>query len=453
MEKLTVIGGGLAGSEAAWQAAERGIKVDLFEMRPTNTTGAHRTNDLAELVCSNSLGSTLPDRASGILLTELQSLHSMLIQCAQETVLPAGHSLAVDRQQFSRIVTQKIESHPRINVIREEKHEFPRSPAIIASGPLTSPSLTNSIKNETGSDHLFFYDAISPSILADSIDHSIVYRGSRYGKGTTPEGDYINCPLNQTEYDHLVFDLVNAKRHQLRKFEVDIDIGVKAGHGSFFEGCLPIEVLAARNPKSLAFGPLRPVGLRDPRTNKRPHAVVQLRQEDQEATTFNMVGFQTNLLISEQKRVFQTIPGLQKAEFTRYGQMHRNTYIASPVLLNPSLMLKDRPGIFFAGQIIGIEGYLGNVASGLLAGINAARLIHSDPLIELPQTTMLGALCHAICNTALEHFQPIKANLGIIQQPLDLDPRANKRQRSGLIAQISSNHLETFIEANELLYG
>lgn len=453
MKRLTIVGGGLAGSEAAWQVAEHGINVDLVEMRPSQTTGAHLTSDLAELICSNSLGSTLPDRASGILLSELQSLNSMLIKTAYETVLPAGQSLAVDRARFSQQVTSKIYSHPRIRIIRGESVRLPPPPAIIATGPLTSPSLSESLKSVTGVAHLYFYDAISPSILAESIDHSIAYHASRYSRGMTHEGDYLNCPLTEDEYSIFVENLTNAKRYPLMGFESAIDQGVTAGYGSFFEGCLPIEVMASRNPRALAFGPMRPVGLSNPRSSKRIYAVVQLRQENIEATTYNMVGFQTNLLIPEQQRIFSMIPGLEHAEFTRFGQMHRNTYMASPILLAPTLMLKNIPGMFFAGQLAGIEGYLGNIASGLLAGLNAVRFVHGQALLEFPRSTMLGALCLAICESPLDHFQPIKANIGIIQQPPGLDEHLNRRQRAALIADNSSIQMKEFLLRNRIVYA
>ena len=446
MADLIVIGGGLAGSEAAWQAAQQGLKVKLYEMRPTLQTGAHQTHDLAELVCSNSLGSNLPDRASGLLKSELRILGSMLLECAEAASLPAGGALAVDRERFAKLVTEQVSNHPNIEIVREEMKTIPNTPTIIASGPLTSPTLSQSIAALSGEEHLFFFDAIAPVIHAESINMEIAFRASRYGvhnrssttdvANTAPsspspagtsqeeEGDYINCPFTKEEYYAFVEELMQAQRIELRSFEDAIKSGVKAGH--FFEGCLPIEIIAERGVDSLAYGPMRPVGLRDPRTNKRPHAVVQLRQDNLAGSLYNLVGFQTNLKFPEQKRVLRLIPGLEHAEFLRYGQMHRNTFIASPRLLLPTLQHKERADLFFAGQITGVEGYMGNIATGLLAGINAARLHQDEEPITLPQTTMLGALCHYVTHADLKDFQPMKANFGILPP---LTPKVNKRER------------------------
>ncbi|MGZ9222829.1 MAG: methylenetetrahydrofolate--tRNA-(uracil(54)-C(5))-methyltransferase (FADH(2)-oxidizing) TrmFO [Anaerolineales bacterium] len=426
MPDLLVIGGGLAGSEAAYQAAQRGLKVRLFEMRPVAQTGAHQTHNLAELVCSNSLGSNLPDRASGVLKDEVRILGSMLLDCAEAASLPAGGALAVDRELFARLVTERIENHPNIEIVREEVEKIPDGLAIIASGPLTSPALSQSIAALSGEEHLFFFDAIAPVIHADSANMDIAFRASRYGTGEQEEGDYINCPFTKEEYYSFVDALLKAERIELRSFEEAIRSGVKAGH--FFEGCLPVEIIAKRGIDSLAFGPMRPVGLRDPRTGKRPYAVVQLRQDNLAGSLYNLVGFQTNLKYPEQKRVFRLIPGLEKAEFLRYGQMHRNTFIASPKLLRPTLQHITREDLFFAGQITGVEGYMGNMATGLLAGVNAARLFHQEEPITLPQTTMLGALCHYVTHADLKDFQPMKANFGILP-PLDLTPKIGKRER------------------------
>jgi methylenetetrahydrofolate--tRNA-(uracil-5-)-methyltransferase len=426
MIDLLVIGGGLAGSEAAYQAAQRGLKVRLFEMRPSLQTGAHQTHDLAELVCSNSLGSNLPDRASGVLKNELRILGSMLLECAETAALPAGGALAVDRELFARLVTERIESHPNIEIVREEVKEIPDSPAVIASGPLTSPALSSSIAGLSTEEHLYFFDAIAPIVHADTINLAIAFRASRYGTGKQEEGDYINCPLTREEYYSFVEALLSAERIQLRSFEEAIRTGVKAGH--FFEGCLPVEVIAERGIDSLAFGPMRPVGLRDPRTGRRPYAVVQLRQDNLVGSLYNLVGFQTNLKFPEQKRVLRLIPGLENAEFIRYGQMHRNTFIASPKLLRPTLQHIQRDELFFAGQITGVEGYMGNIATGLLAGINAARVHQHEEPIVLPQTTMLGALCHYVTHADLKDFQPMKANFGILPA-LDLARKPGKRER------------------------
>jgi len=446
MTNLTIIGGGLAGSEAAWQAAQSGIKVRLYEMRPTNPTGAHLSGNLAELVCSNSLGSNLPDRASGVLKNELRQLNSMLLECAEASALPAGAALAVDREAFAHRVTQKIESHPNIEVIRAEMKEIPQTPVIIASGPLTSESLSQSIAKLSGSEHLFFFDAIAPIVHAESINMEIAFRASRYGKGDQDEGDYINCPFTKEEYYAFVSALQSAERIELRSFEEAIRAGVKAGQ--FFEGCLPVEVIAERGVDSLAFGPMRPVGLRDPRTGHRPYGVVQLRQDNLAGSLYNLVGFQTNLKFPEQKRVLRMIPGLENAEFERFGQMHRNTFIASPKLLRPTLQHISRDDLFFAGQITGVEGYMGNIATGLLAGINAARLLGGKNLHTLPNETMLGSLCHYITHADLKDFQPMKANFGILPT-LALEKKIGKRERGQLYADRAANTLKNYLDENE----
>ena len=446
MTDLTIIGGGLAGSEAAWQVAQSGFKVRLYEMRPANPTGVHLTGDLAELVCSNSLGSNLPDRASGVLKNELRHLNSMLLECAEATALPAGAALAVDREAFARMVTQKIENHPNIEIIRAEMTEIPQTPVIIASGPLTSESLSKSIAKLSGEEHLFFFDAIAPIVHAESINMEIAFRASRYGKGDQDEGDYINCPFTKDEYYAFVHALQSAERIELHSFEDAILSGVKAG--AFFEGCLPIEVIAERGVDSLAYGPMRPVGLRDPRTGKRPYGVVQLRQDNLAGSLYNLVGFQTNLKFPEQKRVLRMIPGLENAEFERFGQMHRNTFIASPKLLRPTLQNITRDDLFFAGQITGVEGYMGNIATGLLAGINAARLLAGKNMLTLPDETMLGALCHYITHADLKDFQPMKANFGILPA-LTLEKRTGKRERGQLYADRASITLANYLEKND----
>jgi len=447
MTEITVIGGGLAGSEAAWQVAQSGFKVRLYEMRPSHPTGAHLSGDLAELVCSNSLGSNLPDRASGVLKNELRQLHSMLLECAEATALPAGAALAVDREAFARLVTEKIQSHPNIEIIREEMKEIPQTPAIVASGPLTSESLSQSIAKLSGEEHLFFFDAIAPIVHAESINMNIAFCASRYGKGESDEGDYINCPFTKDEYYAFVHALQSAERIELHSFEVATltsGAGVKAGQ--FFEGCLPIEIIAERGTDSLSFGPMRPVGLRAPRTGRRPYAVVQLRQDNLAASLYNLVGFQTNLKYPEQKRVLRMIPGLENAEFERFGQMHRNTFIASPKLLRPTLQHITRDDLFFAGQITGVEGYMGNIATGLLAGINAARLLKHKMLITLPRETMLGALCHYVTNASLKDFQPMKANFGILPPLANaLDQKTGRRERGQLYADRAANVLDKYI--------
>ena len=446
MTDIIVIGGGLAGSEAAWQIAQAGIKVKLFEMRPLQPTGAHVTDSLAELVCSNSLGSNLPDRASGVLKNELRRMNSLLVECAEATALPAGAALAVDREAFARQVTEKIQNHPNIEIIREEVKEIPTQPAIIASGPLTSESLSRSIAALSGEEHLSFFDAISPIVRVDSINMESAFRASRYNKGDQDEGDYINCPFTPEEYREFVNALRTAERIELRSFEDAIRSGVKAGH--FFEGCLPVEIIAERGDDSLAYGPMRPVGLKDPRTGRRPHAVVQLRQDNLAGSLYNIVGFQTNLKFPEQRRVLRMIPGLENAEFERYGQMHRNTFIASPKLLRPTLQHITRGDLFFAGQITGVEGYMGNIATGMLAGINAARLVNGQPLLTLPPETMLGALCHYVTHADLKDFQPMKANFGILPE-LNLERKIGKREKGQAYAERAAAALDKYLQENQ----
>jgi len=451
---LIVIGGGLAGSEAAWQAATRGIKVHLYEMRPIVRTGAHQSNQLAELVCSNSLGSNLPDRAAGVLKEELRSLHSLLIKCADETAVPAGGALAVDRELFAQIVTTQIENHPNIDIIREEITEIPKSTSIIASGPLTSPKLSLAIQKLTGYDQIFFYDALAPIVDKDSINMDIAYNASRYGKNSEGSGgDYLNCPMNRDEYYQFVEELTRAERISLLELENNIDIGVRAGADKFFEGCLPIEIIAMRGKDALAYGPLRPVGLTDPRNGQHSFAVVQLRQDNLAKTLYNLVGFQTNLKYTEQKRIFRMIPGLERVEFARFGQMHRNTFIYSPALLYPTLQYKSREDLFFAGQITGIEGYVGNIASGLLAGWNTANYLLGKPLIEMPPSTVIGSLCNYIAHADAKDFQPMKANFGIMPE-VEIKIKG-KRERAAAFANRSKSELKAFLkehwEVNNLL--
>jgi len=443
---LIIVGGGLAGSEAAWQAARRGLKVRLVEMRPGLLTGAHQTGDLAELVCSNSLGSNLPDRASGLLKNELRRMGSLLLDCAESTALPAGSALAVDRIAFSKKVTERLASHANIEIVRQEAVEIPDGLVILASGPLTSERLSRAIAGLTGEDHLYFYDAIAPIVAAESIDLQIAFRASRYDKGDQTEGDYINCPFTKDQYEAFVEALLSASTIELRGFEQDIHQGVKAGEHHFFEGCLPVEIIARRGREALAFGPMRPVGLVDPHTHRRPYAILQLRQDNLAGSLYNMVGFQTNLTYPEQKRVFWTVPGLEKAEFVRYGQMHRNTFIASPKLLHPTLQFRNRKDLFFAGQITGVEGYMGNIATGLLAGWNAARLHHGQAPIMLPASTMLGALCQYVTHADLADFQPMKSNFGILPE-LPADRRLGKRERASAYAARALSDLEQALAA------
>ncbi len=438
--QLIVVGGGLAGSEAAWQAAQRGIKTFLYEMRPARQTPAHVSHHLAELVCSNSLGSDLPDRAPGLLKAEIRRLDSLIMQAAERAAVPAGGALAVDREKFAAVVTAGIESHPLIEVRREEVTQIPDGPTIIATGPLTSDALAQQIARLSGKEYLYFYDAVSPIVEADSINMDIAFRASRYGRGEQEEGDYINCPFTKEEYAAFVTALRQAGQIELKQFEKEDE--------NFFEMCLPVEELARRGDQALAFGPMRPVGLIDPRTGRRPFAVAQLRQDNLAGTLYNLVGFQTNLRWGEQRRVFRMIPGLEDAEFMRYGMMHRNTYINSPRLLEPTLQWHNRPDLFFAGQITGVEGYVGNAATGLLAGINAARLLDGQQPVTLPPTTMLGALCHYVTHAEPKDFQPMKANFGLMP-PLPRKIR-NKQARYRAYVERALADLEALIAAEGL---
>ncbi len=430
MPQLTMVGGGLAGSEAAWQAAQRGVEVLLYEMRPAVRTPAHQTDCLAELVCSNSLGAQSTDRALGLLKEELRRLGSLLIACADETALPAGGALAVGREAFSERVTGRVEGHPLIRRVEAEVAELPTGTAIIATGPLTSPALAAALARFTGREALYFYDAMAPIVAAESIDMGIAYRASRYGKGGE---DYINCPMTEEEYGRFVDALLAADQVPRHDFE----------DPRFFEACLPIEEIARRGREALAFGPLRPVGLRDPRTGRRPYAVVQLRQDDLAGHLYNLVGFQTSLRWGDQERVLRLIPGLERAEFIRFGQMHRNTYLHSPSVLRPTLQSRARADLFFGGQITGSEGYVGSIATGLLAGVNAARLLQGQPLWTLPPTTMLGAIVGYITTPGREEFQPIKANMGLLPG-LDRPPHG-KEARGLAYAERSLRELGAFL--------
>jgi methylenetetrahydrofolate--tRNA-(uracil-5-)-methyltransferase len=421
---IIVIGGGLAGTEAAWQLAERGHSVRLYEMRPQRQTGAHVSDRLAELVCSNSLGSKLPDRATGVLQRELVMLGSLLMQIAEQVAVPAGGALAVDRDAFSEAVTQAITAHPRITLIREEVTKLPEAtPTIVATGPLTSLALSEDLARITGQEYLYFYDALSPIVSADSIDMSIAFKAARYGRSDSEEGDYINCPLNKDEYLALVAALREAPTIELRDFERE--------DPHFFEGCLPVEQLAKRGERTLAYGTMRPVGLIDPRTGRRPYAVVQLRKDNLAGTLYNIVGFQTNIRWEQQRQILRMIPGLQNANFVRMGQMHRNTFINSPALLYPTMQFRTRPHLYFAGQITGIEGYMGNVATGLLAAINLSRQLRGLTPWVPPRTTMLGALAYYVTHAEEKHFQPMKANFGILPE---LEDAAGKTDRKAAYA-------------------
>nr|MBC7243720.1 FADH(2)-oxidizing methylenetetrahydrofolate--tRNA-(uracil(54)-C(5))-methyltransferase TrmFO [Chloroflexota bacterium] len=439
MVEIVVIGGGLAGSEAAWQAAQRGVRVILYEMRPAVMTPAHRTAYLAELVCSNSLGSNLPDRAPGLLKAELRYLRSLILACADENAVPAGGALAVDREGFAQAITAQIEMHPLISIRRTEVQEIPKEGiVVIATGPLTSQLLAEDIARLTGQEHLYFYDAMAPIVTLESIDMSRAFRASRYGRG---QDDYINCPMTREEYEHFVDELLKAETIPLREFEREDQ--------HFFEACLPVEVIARRGRNALAFGPLKPVGLIDPRTGRQPYAVVQLRQDNLAGTLYNLVGFQTNLKWSEQKRVFSLIPGLEHAEFVRYGQMHRNTFINSPALLDATMECRQRRGLFFAGQITGTEGYIASTGSGYVAGLNAARLAMGMHLVEFPRTTMLGALCHYVASAEATGFQPMKPNFGLMP-PLEGRQRG-KRQRYRAYAERAMTALQEFVAMHDVL--
>lgn len=442
MVEVTVVGGGLAGSEAAWQLANAGFRVLLYEMRPEVATGAHETDQLAELICSNSLGSALTDRSGGLLKEEMRRLNSLIVACAEATALPAGGALAVDRTAFSQLVTQRIEDHPNILLIRQEVKTIPTGPAIIATGPLTSDAFSAALADLTGRDFLFFFDAIAPIVTRESIDMSIAFRSSRYAFENENGGDYINCPFDHEQYYAFVNELAKAQRIKLASFDQLSETGAKTGRGTYFEGCLPVEALAGRDEDALAFGPMRPVGLRDPNTARRPHAVIQLRQDNLANTLYNLVGFQTNLTFPEQKRVFHLIPGLENAEFVRYGQMHRNTFIYSPALLEATLQFKLRSDLFFAGQIVGVEGYMGNAATGLIAGVNLARSLQNEPLLYFPETTMTGALLHYISHATSEDFQPMKSNFGILP-PLPNPPKS-KRERGAAHAKRALQDLEDY---------
>ena len=432
---ITVVGGGLAGSEAAHQIAKLGIKVKLVEMRPVKISPAHNSGNLGELVCSNSLKSDSLDNASGILKAEMRQLGSLIIEAADNNRVPAGKALAVDRIKFAEYITDQIESNPLIDLVREEFEEIPEnldSPLIIASGPLTSESLSESIKKLSDSEHLYFYDSISPIIDSESIDHSIVYKASRYEKGDQEEGDYLNCPLNRDQYYELIDELLTSEKIETRDFE----------KGLYFESCLPVEVIAERGKDTLRFGPAKPVGLKDPRTGEIPYAVVQLRCENKEASMYNIVGFQTKLKYPEQRRVFRMIPGLEKAEFMRYGSMHRNTYINSPKLMRPSLQTRNNDMLFFAGQILGVEGYVESSAMGIIAGINAAKVMKGEPPIVPPRETALGSLIKYITDTQVKSFQPMNINFGLFPA---VQGKMQKTEKKKLIAKNALQSISTFI--------
>jgi len=433
--RVTVIGAGLAGAEAAWQAAEAGCQVLLYEMRPSKTTPAHRSSYFGELVCSNSFGSQLPDRATGMLKAEMKAMGSVVVQAAEAHAVPAGGALAVDREGYGLALTRLVSEHPNVQVIHEEVERLPEEGVVVvASGPLTTESLAQDIQKLTGEESLYFFDALSPIVEAETIDTEICFRASRHGDNDGT-GDYLNCPLNKDEYHAFVAALRQAERIELKDFETSGD--------HFFEGCLPIEVMAERGEDALAYGPMRPVGLDDPRTGRWPHAIVQLRQDNAAGSLYNLVGFQTNIKWGDQERILRMIPGLQDADFVRFGQMHRNTFINSPSLLKPTMEMKMRPGLFFAGQIVGVEGYMGNAGSGMLAGRNAAAVVQGEAALELPRETMLGALAWYVTHAEAGNFQPMKANFGIMP-PLEPHVR-NKRARYQAYVTRGAERLKPFL--------
>ena len=428
---IRVIGGGLAGTEAAWQIARFGLQVELSEMRPVRSTPAHVTDRLAELVCSNSLKSNDLLHAPGLLKQEMRLLDSLIIRAADASAVPAGMSLSVDREAFSNHITASLQSLPQVKMIREEIQTIPSDGInIIATGPLTSDSLAESIREFTNSPYLYYYDAISPIVEADSVDRSIVFAASRYDKG---EGDYLNCPMNREEYEVFYQALLSAETHPFKEFEKAI----------FFEGCLPIEELARRGHDTLRFGAMKPVGLIDPRTGRRPYAVVQLRQDDLAASHYNIVGFQTSMKFSEQSRVLRLIPGLQNAEFVRYGWIHRNTYLNAPQILLESYQAKERPNLFFAGQLSGVEGYVDSAASGLLAGINAALFALGQPSCTPPPHTALGALAFYISHADAKHFQPMNISFGLLRSP-EIQSIKDKQRKKELLVENALKAIKEF---------
>jgi methylenetetrahydrofolate--tRNA-(uracil-5-)-methyltransferase len=442
LSQVHVVGGGLAGSEAAWQLARRGCRVVLHEMRPVRQTPAHRTERLAELVCSNTFKSTETGNAHGLLKAEMRLLGSMVLAAADEARVPGGSALTVDREVFAASVTERVTSAPQVEVVREECAEVPAAPCVIATGPLTSEALSESIRARTGSDALSFYDAIAPIVSLESIDHDVVFRASRYGKetmeGAGDAGAYLNCPMSREEYEAFLDALSTADQYRTHDFD----------QVPYFEGCMPVEVMAQRGRETLRFGPMKPVGLDDPRTGRRPWAVVQLRQEDRAGAMWNLVGFQTRLRIPEQQRVLRMIPGLANAEFLRYGQIHRNAYLNAPACLTPHLSLRDNAMVLFAGQLTGVEGYTESTATGLVAGINVDRLVRGEAPTIPPPTTMIGALYRYLREADPRHFQPMNANFGLIE-PLETEVRDKKRKKE-LLAERALAHLMSWRDAMAL---
>ena len=435
MKEITVIGGGLAGVEAAWQAANAGAKVRLFEMRPQRQTPAHRTDKLAEIVCSNSLKSDEPGTASYLLKEELRRGGSLVMEVATQTRVPAGAALAVDRHQFAELITERIEAHPLIQIVRDEVTQVPDSISIIATGPLTSEALTTEVMKITGSDQLYFYDAIAPIVSAESINTSITFRAARYDKGGD---DYLNCPFDEAQYRKFYGELIDAQSVPLQRFE----------ETRWFEACLPIEELARRGVDTLRFGPMKPVGLRDPKTGREPYAAVQLRQENLMADAYSLVGFQNHLRYGEQARVLRLIPGLENAEFLQFGQIHRNTYICSPRVLHPTMQMRERPNVFFAGQITGVEGYVESVAIGWLAGMNAARLAFGENLAEAPVSSAIGALARYVSQAETKNFQPVNITFALLPPLPEPEQRRvrKKRQRRELQIEIALKEWDEWLK-------
>ena len=437
--RLTVVGGGLAGCEAAWQAARRGVDVTLYEMKPLRFSPAHTSSDLAELVCSNSLRSNSVTNAVGLLKEEMRRLDSLVISAADESAVPAGRALAVDRVAFARRITEAIESHPRISVEHTVVERIPASGRVIlATGPLTAPELARDLQDLLGDEYLYFYDALSPIVYADSIDHDVAFRASRYEEG---DGDYLNLPLDEAGYEAFVDALLSAETVPLHRFEALL----------YFEGCLPIEEMARRGRQTLAYGPMKPVGLTDPRTGRRPHAVVQLRQEDKRGILYNLVGFQTKLRIGEQQRILRGLPGLSEAVFARYGSVHRNTYLNAPRRLLPSLELRSRPGLYVAGQMAGVEGYVESAALGLLAGVNASFAARGDEPVLPDEATAHGALLRYLVGADPRNFQPMNVNYGLFPPLADLPRRTPKREKHARLAKRALEALAPFAERTAAL--
>ena len=433
--RLVVVGGGLAGCEAATQAARRGIHVLLYDMKPQRLSPAHISEDLAELVCSNSLRANVVENAVGLLKEEMRRLGSLIIEAADATAVPAGRALAVDRTGFAQYVTRAIEENPLIELRREVVAEIPDEPnVILATGPLTAPELARDLQRMLGEEYLYFYDAIAPTVYADSLDHTVVFRASRYEEG---EGDYLNIPLDAEQYHAFVAALLDAEPVPLHKFEETL----------YFEGCLPIEEMARRGPRTLAYGPMKPVGLVNPRTGRRSHAVIQLRQEDKDGVLFNLVGFQTKLRIGDQRRILRALPGMEKAVFARFGSVHRNTYVNAPQRLQPSLELKARKGLYLAGQMAGVEGYVESAALGGLAGTNAARSVLGQPAVSVPRESAHGALLAHLQNTSARDFQPMNVNFGLFP-PLDPSVRGPrkmpKREKHAAMAARGLHAIESY---------